>query len=416
MLKYKRVLTTVIAASMVLSLSACSLPFGTSKPTTDTKSDESGSKNMVSSAEDTKIQKVISDYIAALYSKTVDDYNGNSASGNVPENIKSFIADKTIKEADGNPEIAIHMPRFVNINGLVTTSYELLKSGKPEIEAVCIDKNQDTFDYFVKVNLKAKCLNESDFKANYKENPQNHIFTLSAAAKPADNLFDTIKVQARYDIVLSSVKGNFKIVSSKEANAKYKYNNRLDTLNNEFLTRLPYLFLKGAQDVNNDYVDKKDTDLFKKENDLIQSYFKRISFIDKDRTDLLRDAWSKGANQFTTQINNLDIPKNDALSKKGLGELMDIGTTYSTNFDISSFPIQVNMQRIAKLNSVEVLQHPAYSEKRKIYVVKLTASVVGINPTDEEVSYNYDYNIELNGDGTKITKMKLNECNKVDKK
>jgi len=60
----------------------------------------------------------MTEYFGALFGQNVESYKNNLLTGEIPANIKNYIAERTIKEGDKNPEVGIHFPRFVEVNGM----------------------------------------------------------------------------------------------------------------------------------------------------------------------------------------------------------------------------------------------------------------------------------------------------------
>lgn len=382
--------------SVTVSSTGCSLLFKK-----DEKPPEQPAKietPVTSVEEDNKVLSMLDKYFDAVYGEAFENYYQNVVTGNIPEKLKTFIAKRTIDEGNGNPEIGIHLPRVVEINGLSIVGYEIFKDkdNKAVIDSGFIGKTGENFLYFVKLDLKAKALENSLFDQNYVQNPATKLYDKIAGRAPTDDQFEYIKVQVRYDVEVSQEDGQYKIVTVKEANNKPGLKNRLFKLNNEFMARLPYL------DLNSDG-DKK---VYESEKALIEGFFNNIIKIDKERMILLKSKWETGNIEFVDFISKIGVAKfNDK-------DALLIDQNYKTNFNYAALPLQVNMEKINKLENVKVDIHPGYSSKNKRYFVSFDASLLKSNGmVGAEEIYYYDYFVTLKNvnDNLMIESIKLNE-------
>ena len=204
-------------------------------------------KETISNEEDAKAKKIINEYFTALYTKaSVDYYNDYSGAGIIPGHIRGFIAEKTIKEGDGNPEIGIHLPRFISINGLTIVEYNLETISEnnggedPNIVADFISKNGDIFLYYTKIYCKAKVIPDEVFSELYTRNSDN---TYSKTKEIKEEDIDYMRVELRYDVELVKSDIGLSILRAVESNIKSNMKNRLFVFNNDNITRLPYIKL-----------------------------------------------------------------------------------------------------------------------------------------------------------------------------
>ena len=97
-------------------------------------------------------------------------YTENTRSGLIPDSVKQYIASQTIQEGDGNPEIPIHLPRYISLNGMTIISYDVVRLGEkavPDISAKYIGKNGDNLLYFCKIIAKVKAVPDEIFLQSY---------------------------------------------------------------------------------------------------------------------------------------------------------------------------------------------------------------------------------------------------------
>lgn len=406
MTKGSRILGIVVLIGAMVLASGCGGLFkgGENKAPA---SKVSQSKLGIAPGEDSKIEKLIADYYKKLYSDSIENYAMSIGSGSIPANIKEFISKRTLDEGDNNPENGIHLPRYVEINGLTAIGYELMPGkdkNTPDIETAFLGNKDTTYLYYAKVNLKAKCLPGSVFDACFKQNPATKVYEKTGMVD--ENQTDYIKVQAKFDVEVVKEGEGYKILRASEASIKPGYQNRLAELNNEFLVRLPYLNTEKTAD-GKSYINKADGEAYEKEKGVIVSFFNNLLKLDKERMNLMSSEWNKGFPSFRTFMEKTGVMKD-----KDSKEIMAIGDDYRNKFDCDSFPVQVNMERIKKYSNFKVILHPGYSEKQKRYIVTFQASVEKINGIiGNETLYNYDYFVSLTGDGkdVKVNGIRLNE-------
>ncbi len=425
--KTKYALLFVLAVSIILN-AGCSL-------SKKGKGNTEGSL-AAQQVDDNSIKKLITDYIEKVYSKPVSYYQNYSATGSIPTELWDFISKDTITLSDGNPENKINYPRPVIINNMVLGNYELIKDkkgeGTPEINSQFTGSSGEVSTYFVKVNLKAKCININDLvsiiqksidlktaqsilKAAASEDftglstaVLNLISEKALKEMPNDvdskSKLDYIKVQFSYEVITKKEDGKNKILSFQESPKVKGYSNRLSLYNNLPVTRLPYLDTTSNQ---------KDTETYTKESTLITDYFNKLcASLDNEKMGLMAAYWNKSDKDFISFLEK--IGKASDKKAKNLSDMMYIAGDYKTKFPYDSFPILTNMEKISGgLSNFSIKMHPAYSEKRKEYIVSFQAPVQKINGSIDGYTTNcyYDYSVSLTGKGDKlkISRMIMNE-------
>jgi hypothetical protein len=121
---------------------------------------------------------------------------------------------------------------------------------------------------------------------------------------------------------------------------------------------------------------------------------------------LLKSKWNTGIADFVNFLNTVNVAK---LNGK---DVLYVDQSYKTKFNYNSLPLQINMEKINKIENLKVEVHPGYSSKNKRYFVSFDASVLKANGMvgAEEVYY-YDYYVTLrnNNDALFVDSIKLNE-------
>jgi len=405
----KKLFFGLLIASLLLLSAGCAAMLNA--PVVSASDDTVGNtgRETVTGEDDAKIRKIISEYFTALYTDaSVDDYNSYSRTGTIPGNIRGYIADKTIKEGDGNPEIGIHLPRYVSINGMTVIGYdlEILKAGNgeetPNIVSGFISKSGDSYLYYAKVYCKAKAIPDDIFAASYLKHDDN---TYSVIRKVDAENIDSMRVELRYDVELTKSDIGFSILRAIESNIKSGMKNRLFVYNNDNITRLPYLDLSRNQDGS--YRNPADGVIFEAEKDVIEKFFPKFAGIDRERMNLLSYRWKQGVKPVNEFLDSLGITADEDGSK-----LIELNDKYDEYYPLESFPLRNNMEKIIEIKNFRITPHPAYSEKIKLYYVNFDAVVQRTNGiTDEYFTYRYDYTVSLakTGDSAYIEKFKLNE-------
>jgi len=399
--KKLKIIAIISMMTVMISSSGCSILFKKDEPVPEeTRKVETPETSV---EEDKKVLEMLSKYFEEVYNQPLETYNQNVVTGNPPEKLKTFIAKRTLDEGSGNPEIGIHLPRVVEMNGLSMVNYEIIRdsSSKPIIDSGFIGKTGENFLYFVKLNLKAKALENAIFDLYYVRNAQTKIY--EKIAEPSGDLYEFIKVQAKYDVEVTKQDGEYKIVTVKEANYKPGVENRLFKLNNEYMTRLNYL----------DENVEEEKEVLETEKALIEGFLNNLTKLDKERMILLKSKWQAGSNEFIGFLNLVDAFK---VNEK---DSMYVDENYKKNFNYDAFPLQINMEKINSLKNVEIIEHPGYSSKKKRYLVSFDASVLQSNGmVGEEQTYHYDYYVTLKvaNDNLYIESIKLNEYYKGKKK
>lgn len=398
-LKFIAIITML---TVMVSSSGCSILFKKDEPIPEEPKKVETPETSVQ--EDIKVLEMLSKYFEEVYNQPIEDYNHNVVTGNLPEKLKPFIAKRTLDEGIGNPEIGIHLPRVVEINGLSIVDFEIIKdsSNKAVIDSGFIGKTGENFLYFIKLNLKAKALENSLFDQFYTRNPETKIY--ERIGEPSGDLYEYIKTQAKYDVEVTQQDGEYKIVTVKESNYKPGLKNRLFKLNNEFLNRLPYL----------DENVEAEKNILETEKALIEGFFNNLTKLDKERMILLKSKWEAGSNEFIDFLNLVEVFKVDGKDS------MFIDQNYKKFFNYDALPLQINMEKINSIKNMKIIEHPGYSSKKKRYFVSFDASVLQSNGmVGEEQTYYYDYYVTLkvaNSDNLYIESIKLNEYYKGGRK
>lgn len=366
--------------------------------------------------EDKQIKKLISDYFVKLYSVSVDSYQKNSETGKIPDNLRSFVSERTIKEGNNNTEIGLNFPRFIGLNGYTLISYSpvLMEEDKkqPKIEAAFIEDNGGTMLYFIKLDLKANCIADSVFDTNYTLNPQTNTYQKNAEV--SGDIIDNILIQARYDVELVKEGDSYRIMRARESTYKQGTRNRLFRYNNDFVTRLPYLYLDKTDD-KKEYVNKEDGALYSKEKTIISAFFDNIINLDNERRTLISGSWNKSFSGFNDLMKSIGVTKD-----KDKKEILVIDSTYKEKLPKEALMLQNDIYRIKTQGDFKdvcnIILHPAYSQKNKWYIVTFNAAIEKVNGVmGNQQDYTFDYLIKLTekADGLRVDSVKLNGISPV---
>jgi len=145
--------------------------------------------------------------------------------------------------------------------------------------------------------------------------------------------YDYIKVTAKYDVEVVKEGDGYKVLTQKEADFKSPLSKRISKLNNEFIEKRQYLDENIPE-------EKQQLD---NEKALLEQFFKNLLALDRERMALLRAKWYEGYTGFMEFLSGLGINKvNDK-------EILFTDANYTQKFNIMSFPLQVNMERIESM-------------------------------------------------------------------
>ncbi len=410
-MKKMLLLALVGTISIALFLAGCSSAEGGTTTNNNGVNKTVSWQTAVSKEDNEKIKKLISDYFFKMYSMPVDSYQQYSESGNIPEDLRSFIAKRTIEEGNNNTEIGLNFPRFVGMNGITLIDYtplmKLEDSKQPQLEATYIEENNGILLYFVKMNLKAKCITDESFEKNYKLNEQANTYKKITA--PMDSEKDTVLVQTKFDVELVKEENDYKILRARESTFKKKAKDRLFRYNNDFIARIPYLNLEKSAD-NTNYLYKQDGDTYDKEKAVIIDLFENLIKLDNERRILLNGSWEKGRADFSKLLSTLSVEKN-----KEKQDILVIDDNYQKRFPKEALLLQNNIYSIRVQGELKdtcsVALHPAYSEKNKWYIVTFKAFMnKSTKLGGNEKEYAFDYLVKLveNNAVPKIVSIKLN--------
>ena len=170
--------TAILIMSIIVMSTGCSMLFKKDNEAKPATSKEDLEEQNVFPKEEEGIKGMIDSYFMKLYGQPVESYSENVINGTINQEIRELIAGRTISEGENNPEIGLNMPRYVEMNGMTITSYEVLKDSKHGINSSFIEKRGDAFLYFVKVDLKAKGLPNVKFNDYYVKNGDTGLYEI----------------------------------------------------------------------------------------------------------------------------------------------------------------------------------------------------------------------------------------------
>lgn len=374
--------------------------------------------------EDEKAKNLVKEFYTKLFAESIDTSYKNNVEGNVLDKVQSMISKDTITTKEKTPELPIHYPRFVELNGLTICGYEVMKkNGIPEInvrfyEAKApniqesdpnvkkdenkVDKSENLkyFAYYVDVNLRATVVKNDDFGTYFRYNAQSRL--IDKLGDIPEEKADHIKVNARYDVLLlKSDSGDYKIESAIEATAKQN-SYRLNKINNDFVTRMTFLNMDNA----------KEKDQYDKESGYLTEYIKKMMLnVDNEKYNILSSKWGSSPEDFSSYLDTLGLLK-DSKKQDYLNNIVD-KATYKTRFDIKAFPIKPGIEKV-KSCEITINEHPSFTEKQRNYRVLVLATVdkhEGKISSDGQFVYEITAQITTVGDKLAINSYKLNQFN-----
>lgn len=346
--------------------------------------------------QEEEIKQVIENYFEVLFSTPLEEYSSNHAVGLIPEELREFIANKTLVEGNNNPGVGIHLPRYVNINDRIIVGYGLGNEGQilQDVEIAYIEEKNEEYLFYVRLDLIAEVVDKSVFESDFRFDSNKNYYL--RADNGNSNTNDLIRIRAKYDVKVVQESSGFKILTAKESLTDLPVNQRLNLLNNRFIERLPYL----------DKTNEADRNIISHETNVIKTFFEEMPQIDMERMKLLRNNWEQGKSEFEVFLNTIRFKT----------EYMNLQDNYKTNFNIEDFPLGSNMNRITRITDLSADIHPSYSRNNKIYEVIFHANVEPIGGTGVENStYRYRYLVQLSGlnDNIVVNSIKLRERYKI---
>lgn len=367
----------------------------------------------VDAEDDSMAKQILSEFFMKLFGDAeIEFYSDNTRTGKIPDKIREFIAESTIAEGDGNPEIGIHLPRHISINGMTTIHYTIEMNPndttKANITSGFISKTDENLLYFNKVIVKAKVVPDELFEKYYKLQEDN---TYKPVSKVDAASIDEMRLEIRYDVELVKKDGTMKIIRAIESNIKPGLKNRLFRMNNESVTRLPYLDLSHTAD-GSTYNNAADGETYEAEKAIITAFFTNLTILDRNRMNLLSHKWKLGYQEVEKYWDSLGILY-DGDSKT---KLIRLNENYDENYPFDSMPLRDNMEKMKGIQKLNAELHPAYSKNKKWYFVNFESPVQRMNGiTDEDFLYRYDYLVMLSNENGVlfIEKIKLNEYHNI---
>ncbi len=409
----RKIFCIMLILIVLVATAGCAAQVGSNKATQSAPPQMAPQTYAISPEDDNAAKELLTKYFSILFNApSVDVYTENSRTGRIPDSILDFISEQTIQEGDRNPEIGIHLPRHISINGMSIIGYEVVSLGDnsvPDITVGFVGKNEEKLVYFCKIIAKAKAVPDDVFLKYYEQQEDNSFIRKQKEIPQAD--IDAMRIEIRYDVELENKDGALKIFKAIEANFKPGLKNRLFILNNDSITRLSYMDLSRNAD-SNAYNYPADGERYEKEKALIEDFFDNLPVLDRERMNLLTHKWNQGLMAVKDYWDTLKITKNN----DGTADLILVNEYLNTNFPYESLPLRFDMDKIKSIQNITVTPHPAYSEKIRWYFVNFDASVLKRNGiTDEEFLYRYDYLVKLTGEGDPqiIDQIKLNEYYQV---
>lgn len=393
---------------ILVTVAGCALFAGSTDITSNITPAPLPAFSAINSDLDKSAKELMSDFFAILFTApSVDKYTENTRTGQIPDSIIGYISEQTVKEGNGNPEIGIHLPRYISINGMTIIGYDIVRLGEdaiPDITFGYVGKNGDNLLYFCKIIARVKAVPDDIFLECY-ELQEDYTYKSKKTVTPDD--IDGMRVEIRYDVELENIDGGLKILRAVETNSKPGLKNRLFILNNDSITRLLYLDTSRTAD-GSTYNNPADGEIYDREKAVIVNFLENLVKLDRERMNLLSHKWTQGLNEVKDYWDSLGISK----VKDGEAQIIILTEEYKQSFPYESLPLRFDMERLKEVKNFVVTPHPAYSDKIKRYFVDFDAAVQKTNGiTDEDYQYHFDYVVNLSDESGKpvIQNIKLNE-------
>lgn len=373
--------------------------------------------------DDKSAQKVIGDYFEALYKEAPETTMEKALEGEVPSGIKSYLTKETLDLSEGNPEMPIHLPRFVELNKKTITNYSVIQRDGAKVESKLVEKldEPDSYLYYTMVNLSCECLTNSEFEERYEYDEEIGIYEPKDDAEIDEEAEDQMKVKAKYDVVVKKEGSSFKIVSAKEINDMLQFKRRIHKQNNEFLQRIPWLEIDGA-----------DKSVYQKEKQIVEKLMEELLELTAADIGLLRTGWDEDVEKFEEVLERLNVTsakmfmleeKEEEQTTQGSEEVEGEATTtgddeevvspYKYNFPINELPVHKDIEKIMP-NSVDILlvePNVSYTPKNIEYLIQIQATARmknNIPSTGKDLRYDYIISLD-NEEGYKIKSYRLED-------
>lgn len=356
---------------------------------------------------DEKVKVLIKTFYTQVFSQPIEVAYKNNVAGTIPTEIDGLVADETKTEKANTPELPIHYPRYTEINGYTCIGYAILtENNEPDIKSGFYEKSADDkyYSYLTEIGLKATVIKNEDFGTFFKYNPQTK--NIDKIAELQAGKIDFVKIRARYDVTVLRIGAlDYKVKSAVESTAKSGAY-RLNKVNNDFITRIPY----------NNMNNPEDKDKYTVESALAQTYLQQMmTSVDAGRFNVLSGKWAANPNDFVAYMDMLKLLKNDKGDPYLLNPTEPL--TYKSRFDIKMFPIKPGISKIISVDEVVVNEHPSFTEKQRNYRIAIKASV---EKTEGQIGstapymFEYTVNIQRTPDNKPvINSIKLNQFNMI---
>lgn len=412
-----------ILLGLLLFLSGCGGKSAAVEKTIENSPGTSGSlQEEMSTSDRENAQKLMEDYFIRLFSMPVEEYAGNIREGRLPTHLREFFAQKTLEACDGNPYLPVHFPRFVQMGDLTAVQYEILmyqdsgEKEKPEMEATFLGVDEDVFHFFVKLELMSTCIPTQVFDQLYSAQEFYYQKNLQTMAEPIGSAQsrERVRLCAMFDLELVKEENTFKILSAVETGKLSHLQYQVMKENNDSYERLPYLRVEDVI-IKSGHLSSEDQKVYAREKEVITSFFNCLKRIDHTGLELLKFRYVQGKDFYLEALRGFTAPAaNEDTEKAGsdISAYLKMDDEYLLRFGLDSFPLKSNMDKINDIRDMEVIVHPAYTDRNKEYIVKFRADVGlsgGLAGSTAVYRYDYFVNLEGNGEDVKITGFRLNE-------
>jgi hypothetical protein len=390
MMKTKWILRVLMLSFVLFVMSGCKFIGGNKEMEEKRPREDPLEIYMIDGPVEQESKNLIQDFYVEIYKIPMNEAYRSNVYYEIPESIKPFVAKRVLDEKVGKPELPIHYPRYLDLQGHTIYNHELLFDGdKPKVNSRFYERRAggNSYAFLTEVELKAYILPEEEFNAYFSVNPQTGL--LAQNQEIPEEKRDFIKIKARFDVWVEEDQGEIKIGRALEATSGVSAG-RLHRVNNEFIERLPFY----------DVLTLEENVEYQKETALIKEFFESMfSKVDRVTTNNLAFEWDRGAVGFYDYMNQLGF----LTSESGNPYFTDVVGDHKKTMHKDVLPIKPGMERVNSI-SLTLNQHPGFRNLQRVYRVNveawaetLSGGLTGVRP------YNYEYEVQVSHQGELVT-------------
>jgi hypothetical protein len=390
-MKTKWILRVLMFSFVLFVMSGCKF-FGGNKELQNVSTPTDPSENyMIDAQVEQDSKKLIEDFFVEIYKIPMDEAYRSNVYYEIPESIEKFVAKSVLTEEVGKPELPIHYPRYLDIQGLSIYNYEVLTDENgPRVNSRFYEQKHSgsSYAFLTEVELKADVLSDADFNAYFSFNPDTGLYTQNQEIPQEKQ--DYIKIKARFDVWVEEDEGGMRVSRALEATSSVNAL-RLNRLNNEFIERLPFYDLLTLGE-NLEY---------QKEVGLLNEFFEKLfSRVNRVTSNNLAFEWDRNGVEFFDYMDQLGFMRRE--SGSGNPFFTDLLGDHKKIFHKDGLPIKPGMEKVHSI-SVSIKQHPGFRNLERVYRIHIEAFVetlagglTGVRP------YIYEYEAKVSNQGEEV--------------